>query len=149
MDTVTTGRLFLTKHTDPGPDTPYPQGRREYLCTFLVPGHVMAADGSESSWLIPLAVAEEAAPLFEGVACYLDHPEMFGFGMRGEPQVKNMVGVTTSAKWDGDRITGTLRLYDQDPNSPGAFVRHLLDAMLADKEAGIPNRLRSAPIPPA
>lgn len=114
--------------------------QKEYRATFLTPGLVKAADGSDTNWLIPANVAERDAPLFDGVACYLDHPELFGFGWRGEPQVKNLIGVTFDAGWDpaAGAITGSIRLYADNPHSPGAFVAALLDAILADQAAGRP-----------
>ncbi len=136
------GRITLTPEGAIG-------GRSMYSATFLVPGFVDASDGTTSNWLIPADVLRRDAHLFDGVACYLDHPEVFGFGFRGEPQVKNLIGVTSDVHYqeadDPDNpaaaLVGNARLYADDPNSPGAFVKHILDAMLADKEAGntVPN----------
>lgn len=113
--------------------------RREYSAVLLRPGRVKAADGSDSNWLIPRDVVARDAHLFNGVACYLDHPEMFGFGWRGEPQVRNLFGVTQNVYWSNEEraLLGTIRLYHEDTNSPGALVAHILDQMLADKAAGL------------
>ncbi len=117
-----------------------PNARRTYSATFLRAGHVLQADGQSSNWLIPAEVLEHDAHLFEGLACYLDHPQLFGFGVRGEPQVRDLFGVTSHAYYDPftQAIEGQITLYDQDPNSAGAFVAHLMDQILADKEAGKP-----------
>ena len=77
----------------PIPDTHTP---REYDCIFMTPGLVDAADGTKSNWLIPPLTIQEAAPLFEGVGVYLDHPALFGFGWRGDPGVKHPARVTPS-----------------------------------------------------
>ena len=59
---------------------------------------------------------------------------------RGEPQVKNLVGVVTGVCYDiyQSALVGVLRLYDEDPNSPGAFVGHIADQILADAAVGLP-----------
>lgn len=142
--TATTGRILLTPGSSPGtgpsPARPGATARRTYTCTFLVPGRVRAANGEEANWLIPAEVVQRDAHLFAGVASYLDHPEMFGFGWRGEPQVKNLIGVVTRAEWSGGEqaLVGELTLYDEDASSPGAFVGHILDQILADQVAGKP-----------
>jgi hypothetical protein len=114
--------------------------RRSYDAIFIRAGYVKKADGSDSNWLIPAETLHQDLQLFDGVACYLDHPEMFGFGWRGEPQVKNLFGVTSDVRYDVtlNAITGKITLYDQDPHSPGAFVGQLLDQILADQQAGRP-----------
>jgi len=113
---------------------------REYDCVFLTPGRVMKADGTESDWIIPPEPVKAAAPLFNALSSFLDHPEMFGFGWHQAPQVKNLVGVTFDPRWSDDEqaLLGGIRLYDQEPGSPGAFVGALMDQMLADREAGRP-----------
>ncbi len=114
-------------------------GRREYTCTFITAGRVIRADQSESNWLIPAPALIAAAPMFEGIPSYLDHPELFGFGWHQEPQVKHLAGVTFGAAWSEEEkaIIGNLRLYDQNPYSPGALLGTLLDQILADKAAGL------------
>ncbi len=118
-----------------------PAGRASYLASFITAGYVVREDGEPSNWLIPAPVLEAAAPMFEGLACYLDHPKLFGFGMRAEPQVRDLFGVTSHAMYDpvAQAIVGRITLYDQDPNSPGAFVGHLLDQMLEDQEKANPS----------
>jgi hypothetical protein len=122
---------------EPDPSTPGAASRPEFDCIFLVPGHVKAGNGDDTNWLIPADVVERDAPLFAGVASYLDHPELFGFGWRGEPQVKDLIGVTTSAQWDPltAALTGTIRLYD---TPSGRLVLELLTQILADQAAGRP-----------
>jgi hypothetical protein len=136
---TTTGRL----HLSPSPPLPLSpssdNGRHQYHVTIMRPGRVLQDDGEISNWLIPAEVIQAAAPLFEGVASYLDHPELFGFGWRGEPQVRNLIGVIHDPVWDvlDQALVGTLRLYDQDPASPGHLVAALLDQMLTDQQAGL------------
>ena len=144
---VATGRVHLSPsdphlmgeglQTEPKATEPR---RREYFCTLLTPGFVKAADGTDTDWLIPAHVVNRDAHLFDGVASYLDHPELVGLGWRGEPQVKNLVGVVSEVRWDvhQEALVGVLRLYDEGPNSPGAFVGHLADQILADAGAGLP-----------
>jgi len=135
---VHSGRLLL--QLEPVGGGVNRSGRREYDCIFLQPGRVMMANGEESTWLIPADVAQAAAPLFGEVSCYLDHPDQVGFwGSRGEPKVRNLAGVTFDAQWsEEDRaVVGGIRLYDKEPGSPGAFVGHLVDQILADKETGL------------
>jgi hypothetical protein len=129
---ILTGRVFLDASRGPG-------GRREYDCVFMQPGRVKTADQEDSNWIIPAGVIRAAEGLFGGVSSYLDHPELFGFGWRSEPKVANLVGVTFGARWDEaeQAMVGGLRLYDEDPGSPGAFVGALLDRMLADQEDGL------------
>ena len=114
-------------------------GRREYDCIFMASGRVKQADQEESDWLIPPDVICEAVSLFDARPCYLDHPDLFGFGWRGDLQVKNLVGVTFGAYWSDDEqaMLGGLRLYDQEPGSPGALVGALMDQILADKARGL------------
>jgi hypothetical protein len=99
----------------------------------------MRADGTPSTWTIPPGVLEQTAPLFESVACYLDHPDEFGlFGERQSPKVRNLVGVTHHAHYDPgmQAIVGTIRLYDTEPGSPAVFVRTVMDQVLQDRAAG-------------
>ena len=113
--------------------------RAEYDIVIMRPGRVFRADGELSNWLIPADVIRAHAPMFDGVASYLDHPEFFGFGWRGEPQVRNLIGVTFDVAWSEaeQALVGGLRLYDSPPDSPGAFVASLLNQMLADKHQGL------------
>ena len=116
-------------------------GRHEYDCVFVQPGRVLQADGRESDWLLPADVLRDAAPQFSGLSCYLDHPEQFGFGMRQQPRVANLAGVTFNARWEEawpgqGAIAGGIRLYDRDSGSPGAFIGALMDQMLEDMAAG-------------
>jgi len=113
-------------------------GRREYDCIFMQPGRVMRADGTESDWLIPPDPIRRAAALFDARSAFLDHPEMFGFGWHQSPRVSALAGVTFDARWseEEEMLLGCIRLYDEEPGSPGAFVGALLDQMLADREAG-------------
>ena len=119
------------------------RGRREYEVLIMRPGRVVRADGQPSNWLIPAEAIRSAVPLFEGVASYLDHPETVGPAevpaQRGEPQVKNLVGVIFDPRWDEDEqaLLAGLRLYDGEPHSPGALAGALLDQMLRDREQGL------------
>ena len=139
---VTSGRIFLGP-----PDGDYPQrdrktsrGTREYDCLFIGAGRVRQADGNPSKWLIPMQALIDAVPLFQGAASYLDHPALYGFGWHQSPSLSNLVGVCSDPEWSDkeDGIVGRLRLYDNDPNSPGAMLGALYDQILADKQAGKP-----------
>lgn len=114
-------------------------GRREYDCIFMTAGLVKQADQGESNWLITADAIRGATSLFDARPSYLDHPDLFGFGWRGEPQVKNLVGVTFDAHWSDDEkaMLGGLRLYDQEPSSPGGWLGVLMDQILADKSRGL------------
>jgi len=115
------------------------EGRREYKVVIMRPGRVVQADGRLSNWLIPAEAIRDAAPLFEGVASYLDHPAALDTDRRGEPQVRNLVGVIFDPRWDeaGQALVAGLRLYDAEPHSPGALAGALLDQMLLDREQGL------------
>lgn len=128
-----TGRLILS------PDTRTP-GTRLYDCLFIGAGRVRQADGELSKWLIPAEVLQDAVPLFEGAASYLDHPSLFGFGWHQAPSVRDLVGVCSNAYWDENEqgIAGTIRLYDEEPGSAGALLAALHDQMLEDRADGLP-----------
>ena len=127
-----------TVHLTPRPPTPT-DNRSEYDCVLIQPGYVIRADQTESEWLIPAAVLRDNFTLFDSVPSYLDHPELFGFGWHQTPQVKHLAGLFHNVGWSEQQqaITGTLRLYDQHPNSAGALLSALLDQILADQEAGL------------
>ncbi len=129
---TTTGRVLLQSRANVS-------GRREYDCIFMQPGRVKQADQKPSNWLIPADVIKAAEPLFNSVSSYLDHPEVFGFGWHQSPQVHNLAGVTFDARWSDteNAMAGCIRLYDQDPSSPGALIGALMDQMLADQAAGL------------
>lgn len=131
---LTSGRVLL----DPV-DAAGSSDRREYQCVFIQPGLVKRADQTPSKWLNPDEVVQRAAPLFNSVASYLDHPEMFGFGWRQEHRVENLVGVTFDACWsEAERaVTGGVRLYDAGVGSPGHLVRTLMDQILGDRLKGL------------
>jgi len=131
---TTTGRVLLQPRTIANVS-----GRREYDCVFMRPGRVKQADQEPSNWLIPADVIRTAQPLFNSVSSYLDHPEMFGFGWHQNPQVRNLAGVTFNARWSDvqNAMAGCIRLYDQDPDSPGAIAGALMDQMLTDQAAGL------------
>ena len=107
--------------------------RREYTCTFIAAGHAKRADQTPSRWIIPADVLRDNVHLFDERPCYLDHANGWS-----PPEVKNLVGVTFGPRWDeaSESITGGLRLYDDDPRSPGALVGALLDQLLGDRQAG-------------
>jgi hypothetical protein len=135
--TTHTGRIFVAGRT--GPATPPANGRTEYDCIFTRPGRVLRADGQPSNWLIPARALEEAAPKFNGLPVYLDHPEQFGFGWHQSPRVLNLVGVTFDAEWSNldKAVVGKIRLYDATPGMPAvALVKTLFDQILQDDEAG-------------
>ena len=128
---ISTGRVLL----QPSKQT----GRTEYECIFTKAGRVVRADGQPSNWLIPARVLAGAAPLFDAISVYLDHPEMFGFGWHQTPKVANLCGVTFDAKWSEEEkaVVGKIRLYDEREGLPAVqVVAVLFDQMLADLEAG-------------
>jgi hypothetical protein len=129
---TTTGRVLLQARANVS-------GRREYDCIFMQPGRVKQADQEPSTWLIPADVIKAAEPLFNSVSSYLDHPDLFGFGWHQNPQVAKLAGVTFDARWSDaeNAMTGAIRLYDQDPGSPGALLGALMDQILADQAAGL------------
>jgi hypothetical protein len=115
--------------------------RREYACTFISAGRVKREDQQPSNWLIPAGVLESAAARFEGRPCYLDHPDQLdGWGARREPRVARLIGITSNVAWNeaDQALTGTLRLYDAEPGSPGHLVGVLFDQILADQAQGLP-----------
>lgn len=127
---TTTGRVLLQPTT---------ADRREYECVFMQAGRVKQSDQEQSNWLIPADTIRIAAPMFSSVPCYLDHPEMFGFGWHQSPQIKNLAGITFDAHWSETKnaVIGRIRLYDKRPDSPGAIVSALMDQILADRAAGL------------
>ena len=135
MQTIQSGHIWL----DPVQGlTRSDSGRREYACTLISPGYIKKADGTDSNIFIPAKTLRLAADKFAAKPVYLDHPELFGFGWRQAPQVKALAGITFDASWSDEdqEIIGAIRLYDEDPNSPGHFIGILLDQILADKTAG-------------
>ena len=136
----TTPAQVATGHVLLQPTDRYtPSGRREYDCVFMHAGRVKQADQSLAPWLLPARVIQEAGPLFNSVACYVDHPDLFGFGWRDEPKVRHLAGVTFDARWSNDlqAAVGGIRLYDEQPGSPGAFIGTLLDQVLSDQAQGL------------
>lgn len=109
----------------------------QYDAILVQPGHIRKADGTDSEWLIPADVLQDAADrgLFSAVSHYVDHPEMFGFGWPQTPSVRDLGGVVTDARWDPEReaVRGTIRLYDTEA---GQLMASLYDQILADREAG-------------
>jgi hypothetical protein len=112
--------------------------RRRFACTFISPGYIKKADGTDSNIYMPAKTLRLAVDKFNAKPVYLDHPELFGFGWRQAPQVKDMAGITFDAAWSDEEnaVIGGIRLYDEDPRSPGAFIGILFDQILADKAAG-------------
>jgi len=112
--------------------------RREYDCIFIRAGRVRRTDGTDSNWLIPSDPLRAAVHLFDGLACYCDHPELFGFGWHQAPRTDRLIGVTSDPAWDEDldAVTGTITLYDENPNALGAIIGDLWDQILADQSAG-------------
>jgi hypothetical protein len=108
--------------------------RREYECIFMRPGRVRRADGEASNWLIPPEAIEAAVDKFDAVPSYLDHLSFFDEA----PKVERLVGITFDPFWseEEEALMGYLRLYDEEPGSPGGFVGALFDQILADKAAG-------------
>lgn len=133
--TMHTGRVILAPA-----DSHTASGRREYDCVFMQPGRVKQDNQEESDWLIPAETIRTAAPLFNAVASYLDHPQLFGFGWHQRPQVEKLAGVTFNARWSEEEnaLLGGIRLYDEQPGSPGAFIGALMDRILADQAADLP-----------
>ncbi len=126
------GRMHLT--------APHPVDRRVFRAVFTAAGRVKQADQEPAPWLLPPEVLEAAAGLYLGRPVYLDHADAYGFGWHQEPKVARLVGVITAAEWDPAElaVVGEITLYDEDPNSPGHFVRVLFDQILADQAAGRP-----------
>lgn len=124
-----TGRLYL--HPSPPEDGPY-----TYDCLLIGAGKIRQADGEESSWLIPADVLRNSAPLFQGIASYLDHPALFGFGWEQRPRLRDLAGVVLDAHWDEAEqgIAGKIRLY---PTQAGDLLSHLYTQMLQDRNAGL------------
>jgi hypothetical protein len=109
-----------------------------YDAILVKPGWIRNADGTDSDWLIPADVLQDAADrqLFSGISHYVDHPELFGFGWHQSPSVKDLGGVVSEGRWDPELqgVRGTIRLYDTEA---GQLMRTLYDQILADKEAGL------------
>jgi len=114
-------------------------GRREYDCVFMTAGRVKQADQQPAPWLLPARIVQDSAHLFNSVASYVDHPDLFGFGWRDDPKVKHLAGVTFDARWSDElqAAAGGIRLYDEAPGSPGAFIGALLDQILSDQARGL------------
>ncbi|HUV95817.1 MAG TPA: hypothetical protein VMX14_13460 [Anaerolineae bacterium] len=114
-------------------------GRREYDCVFMQAGRVKQADQNPAPWLLPPAVIQKSAHLFNSAATYVDHPDLFGFGWRDDPKVRHLAGVTFNARWSDElqAAVGGIRLYDEQPASPGAFIGALLDQVLSDQARGL------------
>lgn len=132
---INTGHLMLLQPAD----AHNKEGRREYECVFMQPGRIKRQDQEPSSILIPTDTIKRAEPLFNSIASYLDHPELFGFGWHQAPEVKKLAGVTFDARWSDteNAMLGNIRLYDDKPDSAGALTRAIMDQILADKEAGL------------
>ncbi|MBN1640374.1 MAG: hypothetical protein JXA09_03990 [Anaerolineae bacterium] len=130
-----TGRLILAPQ-----DRDTLDGHRIYRCLYIGAGRVQTVNGQPSNWLIPAEPLQAAVAVFEGAPSYLGHPELFGFGWRQEPSVRNLVGICTDPEWDERErgVAGLLRLYDEDPRSPGAAIGALYDQILEDRAAGKP-----------
>jgi len=131
---VATGHLLLQPA-----DRRTPSGRREYDCVYMKAGRVKQADQNLAPWLIPARAIQEAGHLFNSVASYVDHPDLFGFGWHDDPKIRHLAGVTFDARWSDElqAAVGGIRLYDQDPGSPGAFIGALLDQLLSDQAQGL------------
>lgn len=137
---LNTGRVLLQLTGTRADRSVTEKGRTEYECIFTKAGRVIQANNQPSNWLIPARVLAGAAPLFDGVSVYLDHPEMFGFGYHQTPKVANLCGVTFDAKWSEEEsaIIGKIRLYDKREGLPAvAAVSALFEQMLADLAAGL------------
>jgi hypothetical protein len=121
------------------PDEPT-RTRRQYDAIFIRAGRVRRVDGSDSNWLIPSEPLQAAVALFDGIAVYADHPEMFGFGWRQSPHTDRLIGITSNPSWDKElkAIVGTITLYDENPSSLGAIMGDLWDQMLSDQKEGNP-----------
>jgi hypothetical protein len=109
-----------------------------YDAILVQPGWIRNADGTDSDWLIPADVLQDAADrqLFSGISHYVDHPELFGFGWHQAPSVKDLGGVVSDARWDPElqAVRGTIRLYDTEA---GQLMATLYDQILADKAQGL------------
>jgi len=114
------------------------EGAPRYDAILVKPGWLRNADGTDSDWLIPADVLQDAADrqLFSGISHYVDHPELFGFGWHQAPSVKDLGGVVSEGRWDPELqgVRGTIRLYDTEA---GQLMRTLYDQILADEQAGL------------
>jgi hypothetical protein len=135
-----TGQIRLVSSCADQPHTPDGEPTREYDCLFIGAGRARRVDGEDSNWLIPAAALQAAVSLFQGAASYIDHPEQFGFGWQQSPSLRDLVGVCSDPQWSEAEqgIVGKIRLYADDPNSPGAMMAALYDQILRDQAAGRP-----------
>jgi len=81
-------------------------------------------------------VLERAAPLFEGLASFLNPPGPVP-GQHGYPGLERLLGVTENARWDDQAgaIVADYRLADTDT---ARWFQRLVDGWLRDKAAGRP-----------
>src|SRR3990170_1098709 len=76
------------------------------------------------------AVLRESVPLWEGAACFCDHPTALDETRAGGRSVRDLAGVYSDARYE-DGVRATLRFY------PGAeAVYKLVEAAVKDREEG-------------
>jgi hypothetical protein len=90
----------------------------------------MRRDGVESNWFIPADTLAAAVPLLDGVACFVDHADWFGF-----PSLRDLAGVTAEPVFNAGSgaIDGTLRLYERPDLD---WLAALLDQLVIDQGEG-------------
>jgi hypothetical protein len=79
----------------------------------LLPVTVMRA-GVANGLAIPARVLEGAATLFEGVACFVDHPTALGAARAGGRSVRDLAGCIRDVRYDpaAERLVAHLELYE-------------------------------------
>ena len=114
-------------------DSPHPT----YDAILVTPGWIRQDDGQDSNWLIPDHVLQDAVDqgLFSPLPHYVDHPDLFGFGWRQSPSIRDLAGLASDAAWDPDHqaVRAQIRLYDTEA---GHLLGSLYDQVIADKAAG-------------
>lgn len=135
QDRLFTGRILAGPVATAASDVDDSSGaisNHSYQCLFMGAGRVRHACGDDSDWLIPAQILHNAAHLFESVPSFIDHPQLFGFGWRQEPSLRDLAGIAHGCAWDEDEqgVTGTLTLYD---NEAGSLIAALYDQILRDR----------------
>ncbi len=96
---------------------------RRYHCTLVQSGE------NKNGWILPLEVLGAAINKFSGVPCLLDH-----MGWFEHPKIQRMAGSIETPMFQDDAAVADLRIWDT-PN--GDILRNVLDAWLADRDAGL------------
>ena len=80
--------------------------------------------GQGNGWHFPASVLKESLPLWEGVACYVDHHDL-----SGERSVRDLAGVFTQPRWEEHLGGIKLNLYTLGP--AGSLVAALGRQLIA------------------